>query len=139
MKKKNITNGKTRIDVKSILYFGVNMNERLRQIVQIRLDNQHGAHKSCCDAHLIRDKFDDTLSCILLLKYKLLYQLVPKLKSLRIYFALHQDSTPDCDDRRKDPDQRLNDKPLNFHNLIVSLPKCKQGGTCEATEHDLGA
>lgn len=78
MKKKNKTNGKIRIEVKSILYVGVYMNERLRQIVKIRLDNKHGAHESCCDAHLIRDKFDDTLSCILLLKYKLLYQLVPK-------------------------------------------------------------
>ena len=77
MKKKNKTNGKTRIEVSSKLQVSYTMIDHLRRIVKIRLDDEHDAHESCCDAHLIGNEFDDTLSCIFLLKYKLLNQLVP--------------------------------------------------------------
>lgn len=46
----------------------------------IGLDNKRAEHKCSSETNLIWNKFDDTLSRILLLKDKLLYQLVPKIQ-----------------------------------------------------------
>jgi hypothetical protein len=97
MKKKNNTNGKTRIEVNNHLNFAVIVNYCLRRVVKIRLDDQHTAHKSSCDAYLVWDKFYNTLSCILLLKYEPLNQLVPIIVYKAPKHILHQDGKANCD------------------------------------------